>query len=234
MPVRSTGPFSVVAIGPTTRIALAVATILLLGCTSARDASDRSEASREQQSPTSESSVEDWKPWRVSTTPTVVIGESPGEEYELARVGAALRYSQGYVVSTGLPVGIRVYNKEGRFQRWLGRKGEGPGEFRAISGTWVAEGDTVIVYDSFLRRITYFDLRGDLIRTVPYTTGGSHVVGEERPRHIVGRFSDGSFLTQQIVYPPWPRTPPTELASSSTRFPYHVGRYQRYGLDRSR
>jgi hypothetical protein len=160
----------------------------------------------------------DWEPWQISTTPSVVIGESGGVEYALARVGDALRFSQGYIVSTNLPVGIRVFGKDGLFHRWLGREGEGPGEFRAVSEAWVTEGDTVVVYDSFLRRLTYLDLGGNVLRTVSFDAGGSFVVGEERPRYIVDRFSDGSFLSVQEIYPPLPNTPDPELATSSKRF----------------
>lgn len=206
------------AVGTTLRVLTLVVALLPLGCTSDRPGARPGDADSDESSATAEGVGREWVPWRISSTPTVVIGESGGVEYALARVSQVLRFSDGYIVSTGLPIGIRVYDREGRFQRWLGREGEGPGEFKAVSGTWVTEGDTVVAFDSFLRRLTYFNPSGDLLQTVPFHAGGSFVAGEERPRHIIERFSDGSFLSFQRITPPLPNTPDPEVTTSSNRY----------------
>lgn len=133
--------------------------------------------------------------WRIDTRPMVIIGEGGGPEYELARVLKASRYSGGYVVTTLLPPAIRVYDERGRFQRRIGRVGDGPGEFRSPSFVWVGNSDELIVYDPALRRITYFGIDGGVLRTVRYRAGGSFRAGDRRPRVVLDRFSDGSFLT---------------------------------------
>ena len=50
---------------------------------------------------------------------------------------------------------IRVFDAEGAFTGSLGRQGEGPGEFAALSSAWI-HGDTIEAGDGRLRRITRF------------------------------------------------------------------------------
>ncbi len=134
--------------------------------------------------------------WRIAERAAVEIGADPGPENELARVVMADRYTDGYVVATGLPISVRLYSESGRYQRTLGQAGDGPGEYRSIVRAWVTPGDTVVVYDPTLGRITYFAADGALLRTVPHRVSMGTMPGREGPRVIVDRFSDGSFLTR--------------------------------------
>lgn len=60
---------------------------------------------------------------------------------------------------------IRVFDRNGRPLRRIGRRGEGPGEFANLS-TFGVVGDTVWASDSRLRRITLFDREGNIIGEV--------------------------------------------------------------------
>lgn len=49
----------------------------------------------------------------------------------------------------------------------FGSQGDGPGEFQTIA--WMhAVGSTLVLYDSRLRRISWFDMAGELLRTTPF------------------------------------------------------------------
>jgi hypothetical protein len=61
---------------------------------------------------------------------------------------------------------VRIYGADGRRRATIGRKGDGPGEFRLpqVQG-WL--GDTLWIYDFMQRRHTFTTAVGALIRTVP-------------------------------------------------------------------
>lgn len=69
-------------------------------------------------------------------------------------------------IAVGLPQDseVRLYDAEGRLVSAIGRRGEGPGEFRHMGSlTWLE--DTLVVDDPVLRRHTFVDLDGRLLRT---------------------------------------------------------------------
>lgn len=58
---------------------------------------------------------------------------------------------------------LMIYDRDGVFLRAIGRQGEGPGEFENPARL-VWKGDTLVVWDYQLRRLTYFDQGGELLR----------------------------------------------------------------------
>lgn len=85
-----------------------------------------------------------------------------GEQAEYAFAAIAdLRVGRDgtiYVADAQTP-SLRAYDASGRFQRWLGRPGAGPSEFRSINALgW--RGDTLYAVDSSLDRVTFFAPRG--------------------------------------------------------------------------
>lgn len=74
---------------------------------------------------------------------------------------------------------IRVFDREGRFVRTIGRRGQGPGEMEATNGFALGPNGTVWVPDYRLGRYNLFDTTGrfismhiDLIRSYGYTWEG--------------------------------------------------------------
>ena len=51
----------------------------------------------------------------------------------------------------------------------LGRAGDGPGEYRDIAGLIVTSGDTLLVWDGTLRRVSWLDQQGRYIRSLTVT-----------------------------------------------------------------
>lgn len=109
--------------------------------------------------------------WEMSAAPTVSIGLADGDSaYLFSRVtDARLLESGDVVVADGGASVVRVFNADGEFVRQFGRQGDGPGEFQYLRAVWEADGDTLGVWDSGARRLTYVDLTDLSVRTVPLT-----------------------------------------------------------------
>ncbi len=84
----------------------------------------------------------------------------------------------------------------------FGRKGEGPGEFRALNELgWV--GDTLWILDNRLKRVTFLSARGAFIRSNPVPTSllpgaGLRAIGELRAPRMLAAFPDGTYLMRAV------------------------------------
>lgn len=96
----------------------------------------------------------------------VVIGRMDGAEEEVfgAVTGVVVDADGRIWVADGQASEIRVFGPEGTFLRRVGRAGEGPGEFRNISGLALAP-DGVGALDGQLGRVTVFRPDGGVART---------------------------------------------------------------------
>ena len=106
----------------------------------------------------------DGEAWSVSPEPQQTIGALDGpEEYQLVAVSSATRQSDGdvVIVDDGART-VRLYDREGVFLQTLGGPGSGPGEFQAPGAVLVTKGDTLVVWDQALFRMTRFDPQGGL------------------------------------------------------------------------
>jgi hypothetical protein len=121
-----------------------------------------------------------------------VLREEPDRpESLLYKAGGIRRDADGrcYVLDVGNRR-IAVFDPDGRFERAIGRQGEGPGEFSSsllfLSGL---EGDVLIVWDAGARRVNRFRTDGtflDLAR--------SPIAGQE----VYYRSQDGLFIAVRI------------------------------------
>lgn len=105
--------------------------------------------------------------WRLAADPELEIGTLEASDEALINVSAARTLSDGrIVVYDNGDDWLRYFSADGDFIRTSGREGEGPGEFNSGISIDVLEGDTVVVDDLLLRRLSYFDAEGDFVRTV--------------------------------------------------------------------
>jgi hypothetical protein len=92
------------------------------------------------------------------------LGLRPGTE--LFRVAGARLLPGGVLVVGNAGTGeILRFDETGAPIDRLGREGEGPGEFRDLTALLPGVGDTLVVYDVRLGRLTTFDGAGDLVGT---------------------------------------------------------------------
>jgi hypothetical protein len=128
--------------------------------------------------------------WRIDTTPLLEIG---GDEADPAAqfagiAGALLLPDSGVVVADEVARALRFFDARGALVASAGRKGAGPGEYEDLSRLRRA-GDSLLVWDSGLRRMTLLDADGRYVRSfnVTWDSAGSW----PRPE---GQWSDGRFL----------------------------------------
>jgi hypothetical protein len=129
--------------------------------------------------------------WAVSATPRLVIGGVDAEEsQQLYNVSGGVRLEDGrIVVANSGSADIRVFGRDGALVRVIGREGDGPGEYRNPNLAGRGPGDSLVVYDAGLRRVTVLTPDPGAIR--------SFDVGEEGGGFpmALGTLGDGSIAT---------------------------------------
>jgi hypothetical protein len=105
--------------------------------------------------------------WRLADRPMVDIGgftEDPN--YELFRVNDALRLDDGrIVVANGGSAEMRFYDARGQYLQAVGREGAGPGEFEWLQYVSRYGRDSLLAWDSRLRRANVYDLEATFHRS---------------------------------------------------------------------
>lgn len=115
--------------------------------------------------------------WQIPDSPIVDIGGDETGPGALQRVRVVRWEVDGSIlIGDGSSREIRRFDSTGRHMHTWGRSGDGPGEFRSISGIWPVAPDSVGVYDNVLRRVTVASRTGLVGRTTslrelpfPYT-----------------------------------------------------------------
>jgi hypothetical protein len=112
--------------------------------------------------------------WEMDPTPTLTIGGLDAPEAEqLFRVNGGRRLADGrIVVADGGAAEIRVYGADGALLAAHGRKGEGPGEFQTPKLAGVLGGDSLVVYDGQLRRVSLVHTDSGFVRSYLVGTEG--------------------------------------------------------------
>jgi hypothetical protein len=131
--------------------------------------------------------------WAVSEVPDLDIGVLEGApEYQLFQARDARRLSDGrLVVANGGTNELRFYDAAGTYLSSTGREGSGPGEFQQLGWVRTFAGDSMMVYDFSLGRMSVFDAGGAFARSFKIAPLGEagFVIG-------VDVFSDGLVLAK--------------------------------------
>lgn len=90
---------------------------------------------------------------------------------------------------------IRRYDARGVFERNIGRRGTGSGEYQGVSGLHVTRDGLLIVFDQASRRISYFQADGELTHEI--------AIGADYYASGFSVDADGQhYLTQRLPGPP--------------------------------
>lgn len=102
---------------------------------------------------------------RVAVIEELRLGSVDDPEIGFSRIGSmdVDRDGRAYVLEVQ-DMQVRVYSSEGRPLHRIGRRGDGPGEFRGVGRLGVV-GDTLWTFDYVGERITLFDRDGTLLST---------------------------------------------------------------------
>jgi hypothetical protein len=94
--------------------------------------------------------------WQLEQEPALVIGTAEGAAgHDLFGVSSAARAPDGHIAIADFSQQVRIFDADGRLVGTRGRRGQGPGEFQALSWTsW--RGDSLVAYDPSARRLTVF------------------------------------------------------------------------------
>lgn len=112
--------------------------------------------------------------WRVAAEPDLVLGglDAP-ESQQLYQVRGARLLAGGRVaIADGGSSQVRVYDGSGELVAFHGREGEGPGEFMHPVLVDALGGDTLVVYDNALRRVSLVHADSGFQRSYPVGAEG--------------------------------------------------------------
>lgn len=111
----------------------------------------------------------------------------PEAGVDLYRVVGASRLGDGrVVVGNGGASEVLVFDGGGRLLGRLGGEGDGPGEYRSLAWVTATGGDTLLTYDSRLRRISILTGAGEIVGSFsPEPTGDAFFP------EFLGTFADG-------------------------------------------
>ena len=130
--------------------------------------------------------------WRVAREPTVTIGTTEGaDEYQLFRIVGSHRFADGRIVVANWGSDeLRFYDRNGGYLFAAGKEGGGPGEFRSLGRMW-ALGDSLVVMDFQLMRVSLFDSRGEFLHSFSLTLTDDRIL--PIPAEL---FSNGMLLVE--------------------------------------
>lgn len=154
----------------------------------------------------------------LNSAPELTLGSAAGvAEEEFGKLQAAVRLSDGSIVVADTKNSeLRVFNAAGKFVRKIGQKGEGPGDFRGIWTMFRLPGDTILVWDMRLHRLTWFTADGKARRTLvvdhPAEVTDAHGQRMGFSLFVFGPLQDGGVLA---YHGPAKVNPPTGLYSDS-------------------
>ncbi len=99
---------------------------------------------------------------------SIGLAEGP-EEYMLNRPFDVKVADDGtiFVFDWG-DVCIKVYDKDGKYLRTVGQRGQGPGDFGSLIYMVLSSDGKIFVMDSRLRRISEFNMTGEYLRGFPF------------------------------------------------------------------
>ena len=132
-------------------------------------------------------------PWTVEG-PELRIGSLDDPDYIFGQVGRVLPGPDGSIYSVHFGEGaIRRWTADGTPAGSVGRQGEGPGEFvqPALVGFF---GDSLVVMDSRLYRVSYFDQAGEFLGSV---SPSPNIEGPDgTPLRLSTPLRDGTFTAR--------------------------------------
>jgi hypothetical protein len=81
---------------------------------------------------------------------------------------------------------LNVFDKTGKFLKTIGRRGQGPGEFRGPYQLLISAQDEIIVEELITRQLTYFSLEGLYKKTVSLAEAGIADINIDSTGNIYG------------------------------------------------
>lgn len=141
--------------------------------------------------------------WHLEPVPRLLIGNDGQPGADFAGIVAAFKLADGrVVVADNGSSQLRVFRADGSFDRAVGRRGSGPGEFQFLR--WVVRsGDTLFALDPMLRRATTI-----LLSLEPRVLSSVTISAQAgRPFDVVGRLASGEWIAEYKERIDWNAAP---------------------------
>lgn len=105
--------------------------------------------------------------WRVPDSAIVDIGGQGADAAgDVDRVAGPVRLSDGRIAfANGGTNELRIFDADGKHLVSSGRAGSGPGEYQMPMGVWVGQGDSLLVFDAMVQRLSVVAPDGTFGRT---------------------------------------------------------------------
>ena len=132
--------------------------------------------------------------WIVNSEPERIYGwleDAPDSEFS-AVVGVVYGPDGRIAVADRTLAAITVFAADGTVMTTMGREGDGPGEFRGLTGLAVDGEGRLLAFDNDLQRMSEWTLDGLLVEDTRLSR-----VGADRPIGDVGRFADGAWYARE-------------------------------------
>ena len=106
--------------------------------------------------------------WTLAPTSDLTLtGAETGDSAAFAHIGSVRWLNDGRIVVVDAAANrLLLFDASGKLVRTLGRRGEGPGEFRNVGSLTVMSGDTLLTFDGSLRRLTVWHPDVGYVRSV--------------------------------------------------------------------
>ena len=94
--------------------------------------------------------------------------ESGDENYMFSQLNSIqVNDEEKIIVYDGKEVSIKVFDRDGKFIRKFGQKGQGPGEIQRPYRISLADDNTITIMDSGNNRFSYYSIEGECIKEIP-------------------------------------------------------------------
>lgn len=114
----------------------------------------------------SPSALDEWT--LAPTSDLTLTSAETGDSSAFAHIGSARWLSDGRIVVVDAEARrLLVFDAKGELFKALGRRGAGPGESRNVRSMTVMPGDSVLTFDTSLRRLTVWHPESGYIRSMP-------------------------------------------------------------------
>jgi hypothetical protein len=164
-------------------------------------------------------------------------GEAAGDSAFAAVASVLVDAEENIIVLDPKDMGLKIFDKTGRFLRRFGNKGQGPEEIQTPQGMMLSEGKDILILDSGNNRLAFYAKEGLVLKRIPLKKNHPYSPVLDSRGHIYGTtLSFGEEVRQNLIelnpnlspvttiaslkMPPENKIPPPELME---RFVFQIG-----------